>query len=211
MARPPDNELRTTVQAVRKNLKGFMAIVDEREQWFTLSTQGDVQCPEKGADIIIKYNISPGNDQYPEPTYWANEVLNPRLVEQNSGTYQQAHEEAAQAVEHQATSATEIAEPKKGEVVGVDTRADLTYDQREALKDMGINRRAALNAAVELWKGVESVPAADLLGQYAANLYNATFTPIHGEHHHVEDGPEPAQQEGPEPPAPQRNEGWNES
>lgn len=148
MAVAQDNELRATVMAVNPPSGFLMPINDAngvmREQWFTVSTRNGVVCPQKGQDIIVKYGISPASPGYEDrgPTYWANTILNPKLVEQNGGTYAQAHEQAAQAVDQQ-DAAEENDELKK----------DLSYDEREKLKNDGYNRRAALHDAVEFWKG----------------------------------------------------------
>ena len=76
MARTPDNELRTTVIDVKSGGKKFRVKMDDgRVQEFTLSTQGYVMCPTVGQDVLIKWNMQAStNPQYPDDTYWANDV-----------------------------------------------------------------------------------------------------------------------------------------
>ena len=200
MPRQPDNEMRATIQAKAKNGKSFLVVMNGQDQWFTVSSNNNVVCPEKGMDVIIKYNVTPASEGYEDrgPTYWANAILNPALVEQNGadlavdvdkptgrGAYDEAQQQAADRV-------SESPEPKK---------ADLTFDEREALKNDGYNRRAALNAAVEVWKSVDPVPTADILGQYARNLYNATFNPPEevGGYATEHSAPTPGDDPGPQP------------
>lgn len=76
--RPPDKTLTARVARVRNDLMGFMVMMgDGSEQWFRLGNRAE-GCPDQDMEIRIQYNVSPGNDEYPDPTWWCNEWVSTR-------------------------------------------------------------------------------------------------------------------------------------
>ncbi len=178
MPRTPDNEIRTTVTDVKEDRKRFRAAVENgRIQEFTLSTQGFIECPSAGDEIIIWYNIQAASTDPEkiarygtEPTYWANKIESVKQPETDApaGTYETAQQEAADRVQ-------ENQEPKKD------------YPDHQAITRESIERQVALKAAVEMWKGVEQIPDANIVADYARNLYAGLFNHALGHTHADED------------------------
>ena len=67
-----DKTMTAMVQTVRKDGTGFMITeTDGKDLWFRLGQRSE-GCPDKGMVVRIDYNVSPGNEEYPNDTYWAN-------------------------------------------------------------------------------------------------------------------------------------------
>ena len=74
--RPPDKTLTAMVQEVLTSREGrvygFKVVMgDGTSQKFTLGNRVE-SCPPQGTSIRISYNVTPGNDEYPDPTWWCN-------------------------------------------------------------------------------------------------------------------------------------------
>ncbi len=152
-------------------------------RFFTISKNretGRLECrrPEKGDEIRVAYEHSPAKGEWGE-TFWvknwhengaelAVDVDKPT----GRGTYATAQEEAADR-------ASAPPEPKKA------------YPDREAITRESIERQVALKATVEMWKGVETIPDAKVIADYARNLYAGLFNHALGHTH--DDGPPPEQ------------------
>ncbi len=165
--RKPDLKVQATVAAVRKDETGFMANVDGEERWFKLSTQNTPACPSRGQDILISYNISPGNDQYPDPTYWANVILDPKLVEQNGdGDVHPDWEAGAQRVDA-TNAAAEKAQPIKADPMGS------SIEWQVCIKEASANARANLEHAPTFFKDETRVPiaSADVVAEARVLFY----------------------------------------
>ena len=192
MARTPDNELRTTVIDVKPDGKRFRAAMEDgRVQEFTLSTQGYIAPPTVGQDIIIKYNIqASSNPKWPDPTFWANEIMpaaNGQSAPPIQGTYDQARAAVAEAT----------AEPKKA-----------SYQAESDARNQSIEMQVCLKAAVEItnqWDG--GVASAQVI-EVALALHDGIFCgkamPTHDEAMAAHDGwptdaTTPVQQGEPEP------------
>lgn len=121
MARQPDNEMRVIVASQKRDLTAFKVQIGEadgsvHEQWFKLSTQSEIACPEQGADIIVKYNVQPAGAGYEQygPTYWCNEWMPARSDEADVAP---AYEKAAQRVDAENAAAERPApQPTQGQV-----------------------------------------------------------------------------------------------
>lgn len=95
-----DKTMTAMVQTVRKDCTGFMITeTDGKDLWFRLGQRSE-GCPDKGMVVRIDYNVSPGNEEYPNDTYWANAWTETR----NGGTptsEPNPYEAKAQEIEQQ--------------------------------------------------------------------------------------------------------------
>ena len=67
-----DKQITALVQVVSEDKKTFKILMGEgQDQWFRIGGKA-FGCPERGMTIRITYNVSPGNEQYPSPTFWCN-------------------------------------------------------------------------------------------------------------------------------------------
>ena len=117
MPQRKDNELRTTVTAVKGDGMHFKApMQDGREQEFTLTTQSTLPYPAVGDDVLILYGIQPASTDPDkvarfgsEPTFWVNSI-EPASSNGTVGEPQGTYEKVRAAVEK---SADEIAAQEK--------------------------------------------------------------------------------------------------
>ena len=102
------------VQTVRKDLTGFMITeTDGKDLWFRMGNRAE-GCPEKGQIIRIEYNVSPGNEEYPNDTYWANGWVTTK----NGGTptsEPNPYEAKAQEIEQQEAAYRQLTGADMGE------------------------------------------------------------------------------------------------
>ncbi len=92
-----DKTMTAMVQEVLRNREGKaygfkVAMNDGIIQKFTLGQRSE-GCPSQGTVVRIQYNVSPGNEEYPDPTYWCNAWTNT-----NGGS---PHEVQAERIEQQ--------------------------------------------------------------------------------------------------------------
>ena len=118
MPQRKDNELRTTVTAVKGDGMHFKApMQDGREQEFTLTTQSTLPYPAVGDDVLILYGIQPASTDPDkvarfgsEPTFWVNSIepaSSNGTVGEPQGTYEKARAAVAEPPAEKAT-------PQKG-------------------------------------------------------------------------------------------------
>lgn len=144
-----DKTMTAMVQTVRKDRTSFMITeTDGTEQWFRLGGTAD-GCPEKGMIVRIGYNVSPGNDEYPDPTYWCNSWTNTNGSTPTSEP--NPYEAKAQEIE-QAESAQGAAAAPSGNI--------RRFDTNDAIS-MAVCIKAVVDAQVSNQSTLASVPDID--------------------------------------------------
>jgi len=161
----PNKTLRGRVKTVRKDRTGFLMEYAKddaiHEQWFKLSTQDYVPCPGIGDDIAVAYNISPGTEQYPNETWWANGIFDP-----SKGDADDAYEQQAQKVEQQLSG---NGAPKKADPI-----ADRDRVTRESIEKQVILKLAVEIVKAEGW-APDEVDITQKIIETTHKLYDGVF------------------------------------